>query len=201
MYDALIFDMDGTLVNRIKAIKEAWTNSCKNHGWNKVFTDEDIKSIMGLRPRQMGMMMFPNLDPDIAQMQIEICTHEEIAYLLEHEGTSYIDRELFKTLASKYKIFIVSNCLEGYIETYLDNFNFNEFVIDSRNAGNGKTKAENIKDVVKSYNLKNPLYVGDTILDYKSSCEAGIGFCFASYGFGNVENTLKIKELKELLSL
>lgn len=202
MYDALIFDMDGTLVNFVKEIKEAWTDSCKRHGWNKIFTDEDIKSIMGLRPREMGMKMFPNIDVDVATKQIETCTYEEIAYLEKHKGSTYVpNKEFLEKLASKYKLFIVSNCLEGYIETFLKNYHFEKYFIDTRNAGNGKNKADNIKDIVDTYKLKNPLYVGDTILDYKSSCEACIDFCFASYGFGKVENTKKIDKLEDLLDL
>lgn len=202
MFDSIIFDMDGTLVNLVKEIKEAWNESCVNHGWDKVFSSEDIKSIMGLRPREMAMMMFPNVDIDEGTKRIETCTYEEIAYLKTHPGLTYVKNKKFlEQLSRKHKLFIVSNCLEGYIETFLENHHFEKYFIATRNAGNGKNKADNIKDIVNEYKLKTPLYVGDTILDFKSAMEAGVSFCHASYGFGVVDCNMKINDIEELLSL
>jgi phosphoglycolate phosphatase len=98
-------------------------------------------------------------------------------------------------------LFIVSNCLEGYIEIFLKKYNFEKYFIETANAASGITKAQNIKNLVKKHNLKTPIYVGDTIKDKESSDEAGVKFIYASYGFGEVICDNKIEKLEDLLNL
>ena len=56
-------------------------------------------------------------------------------------------------------------------------------------------------DIVRRNNLKNPVYVGDTIKDMLSSQEAGVDFIHAAYGFGEVDCEKKINSLSELLDM
>lgn len=203
MYDSIIFDMDGTLVNFLDQMVVSWNLTCKKYGWDKVITYEEMKSVMGLNGHDIGVRFFPNIDEDEATRRVFVCSAEEIEYFDKVEiGSTYIPNEEFLiNLSSKYKLFIVSNCLEGYIEIFLKKYNFEKYFIDSANAANGLTKAQNIEKIVKKHNLQNPVYVGDTIKDKQSSDEANVEFIFASYGFGNVECDKKIASLEELLNI
>lgn len=203
MYDSIIFDMDGTLVNFLDQMVVSWNLTCKKYGWDKVITYEEMKSVMGLNGHDIGVRFFPNIDEDEATRRVFVCSAEEIEYFDKVEiGSTYIPNEEFLiNLSSKYKLFIVSNCLEGYIEIFLKKYNFEKYFIDSANAANGLTKAQNIENIVKKHNLQNPVYVGDTIKDKQSSDEANVEFIFASYGFGNVECDKKIASLEELLNI
>ena len=203
MYDSIIFDMDGTLVNFLDQMVVSWNLTCKKYGWDKVITYEEMKSVMGLNGHDIGVRFFPNIDEDEATRRVFVCSAEEIEYFDKVEiGSTYIPNEEFLiNLSSKYKLFIVSNCLEGYIEIFLKKYNFEKYFIDSANAANGLTKAQNIEKIVKKHNLQNPVYVGDTIKDKQSSDEANVEFIFASYGFGNVECDNKIASLEELLNI
>ena len=203
MYDSIIFDMDGTLVNFLDQMVVSWNLTCKKYGWDKVITYEEMKSVMGLNGHDIGVRFFPNIDEDEATRRVFVCSAEEIEYFDKVEiGSTYIPNEEFLIkLSSKYKLFIVSNCLEGYIEIFLKKYNFEKYFIDSANAANGLTKAQNIEKIVKKHNLQNPVYVGDTIKDKQSSDEANVEFIFASYGFGNVECDKKIASLEELLNI
>ena len=49
-------------------------------------------------------------------------------------------------------------------------------------------KADNIRQIIRDYNLKTPVYVGDTLGDFNATKDAGIPFVFASYGFGQVSS-------------
>ena len=60
---------------------------------------------------------------------------------------------------------------------------------------------KNIKEIVKTYNLKTPVYVGDTPKDLESSLEANVEFIYASYGFQEVKWDKKITKLEELLEI
>ena len=203
MYDSIIFDMDGTLVNFLDQMVVSWNLTCKKYGWDKVITYEEMKSVMGLNGHDIGVRFFPNIDEVEATRRVFVCSAEELEYFDKVEiGSTYIPNEEFLiNLSSKYKLFIVSNCLEGYIEIFLKKYNFEKYFIDSANAANGLTKAQNIENIVKKHNLQNPVYVGDTIKDKQSSDEANVEFIFASYGFGNVECDNKIASLEELLNI
>ena len=203
MYDSIIFDMDGTLVNFLEQMVVSWNLTCKNHGWDKVITYDEMKSVMGLNGHDIGVAFFPDIDENEATRRVEVCSAEEVDYFDNVEiGPTYIPNEDFLIkLSSKYKLCIVSNCLAGYIEIFLKKYNFQKYFIDKENASNGKTKAENIIDIVKRNNLKHPVYVGDTIKDMLSSKEAGVDFIHAAYGFGKVDCEKKINSLEELLNM
>lgn len=203
MYDSIIFDMDGTLVNFLNQMVVSWNLTCKKYGWDKVITYEEMKSVMGLNGHDIGVRFFPNIDEDEATRRVFVCSAEEIEYFDKVEiGDTYIPNEEYLIkLSNKYKLFIVSNCLEGYIEIFLKKYNFEKYFIDSANAANGLTKAQNIENIVKKHNLQKPVYVGDTIKDKQSSDEANVEFIFASYGFGNVDCDKKISSLEELLDM
>lgn len=203
MFDSIIFDMDGTLVNFLDEMLVSWNLTCKKYGWDKIIEFEELKGCMGLNGHDIGVRLFPNINEDEATRRVEICSAEEITYFDEVKiGKTYIPNEQFLIdLSKKYKLFIVSNCLEGYIEIFLKKYNYNKYFIDSRNAANGKTKAENIKDIVKEHKLKTPVYVGDTPKDLESSLEAKVEFIHAAYGFQKVDWNKKISNLKDLLKL
>ena len=55
---------------------------------------------------------------------------------------------------------------------------------------------------METYNLKDTIYVGDTMGDYLSCKKAGIPFVFASYGFGEVSDPdYRIDKPMDLVSL
>ena len=203
MCDSIIFDMDGTLVNFLKPMLASWNLTCQTYGLDKVIEYEDLKSWMGLNGHDIVVRMFPDIDEDEATRRVYVCSAEEVEYFDKVEiGPTYIPNEQFLIeLSKKHKLFIVSNCLEGYIEIFLKKYNFEKYFIETANAASGITKAQNIKNLVKKHNLKTPIYVGDTIKDKESSDEAGVKFIYASYGFGEVVCDNKIEKLEDLLNL
>ena len=146
---------------------------------------------------------------DIQAKNANVITTEFGIDLFEHckiyGGFSSIQKPInwynYQPMNQKYKIGIVSNCLEGYIEIFLKKYNYGKYFIDYANAANGNSKAENIKMIVEKHNLKTPVYVGDTPKDLESALEAKVEFIYASYGFQDVKWDKKIKALDELLDL
>lgn len=198
-YDALIFDMDGTLVNNVEVITKAWNQIFNQNNWKETVTNELIQSCMGLNSHDIGVKIFPSIDESIATKRIEQCGVEELEYLKIEMGSSYIDKKTLEILSRRYKLFIVSNCMQGYIEEYLKRYQFEPHFTSTLNASNGKTKSENIKYLVEKYNLKNPVYIGDTIKDYEAAKQANVKFVHAAYGFGKVDCPNKINNIKDLV--
>ena len=50
-----------------------------------------------------------------------------------------------------------------------------------------KGNISNISLIARTYDMKSPVYVGDTMGDFLSCRKAGVPFVFASYGFGQVD--------------
>ena len=108
-----------------------------------------------------------------------------------------------KKLSKKYKLFIVSNCQDGYIQCFFKAHKLEKYFIDIECSGvTGLSKGENNKLIIERNHLKNPVYVGDTAGDRESAIVANIPFVYARYGFGNVDDyDYVIDNFEEILSL
>ena len=109
---------------------------------------------------------------------------------------------LREKLKENYRLLIVSNCQAGYIEAFLDYYQFHDLVEDIECFGNNnKPKAENIALICERNNVakEDAVYVGDIQGDYDAATGAGIGFIHAAYGFGTIDaDVKKISEFAEL---
>lgn len=206
-FDSIIFDLDGTLWDSTDVVVIAWNEVLKKHkelNINKNITIDDLKSIMGLQICEIGKVFFPELSEELQLSLIKECCDIECGFLCDMGGKLYDGlEETLTKLTQKYKLYIVSNCQCGYIESFLSAHKMDKYFADFENPGRtGLSKGENIKLLMERNNLKNPVYVGDTAGDYKAATFAGIPFIYARYGFGDVQNCEKaIDSFKELLDL
>ena len=92
-------------------------------------------------------------------------------------------------MSEKYRLYIVSNCQDGYIQCFFQaNPRLEQYFTDYECHGStGLPKADNIRLIVERHNLKSPVYVGDTLGDANASKGAGVPFVYARYGFGDVK--------------
>ena len=205
-YDSIIFDLDGTLWNAIKPITYSWNKVLKERFTNikKQITEQELLEKMGLQIQEIISDLIPEMSENEKKEFEKIITEEENNYLSNVGGTLYNDlKETLAKLTKTHKLYIVSNCQKGYIESFLKAHNLEKFFKDKECIGNtGLQKAENIKLVIERNNLKKAIYVGDTDGDSKSAKQAGIPFVFAEYGFGNTNQyDYKINSFKELLQI
>eukprot|EP00130_Batrachochytrium_dendrobatidis_P008629 XP_006683504.1 hypothetical protein BATDEDRAFT_93263 [Batrachochytrium dendrobatidis JAM81] len=134
----------------------------------------------------VGEKLLPELEKDMRAEVIQACCDLENGYLTTQGGILYenVERTL-EILSKQYKLFIVSNCQDGYIEAFYKYHGLEKYFIDYENPGRtGLSKGENIKLVMERNQLENPVYVGDTVGDQQAAKQAGIPFIFATYGFG-----------------
>ena len=192
MYDSIIFDMDGTLWDSTEEVAVAFNEVLKNK--YPLVTDEvtaiKLKSLFGLLLDDIGIKLFRSVSPDKAIEIIKDCCDYEIEYLVMHGVSLYQGmEEAIKELSKRYKLFIVSNCQEGYIQAFFKiHPHLEKYFMDFEYPGrSGKAKADNIGLVIERNSLKNPVYVGDTAGDAKAAGEAGVPFIYARYGFGQVQ--------------
>ena len=98
------------------------------------------------------------------------------------------EEEVLASLSGRYRLFIVSNCQDGYIEAFFQAHGLGKYFADFENPGRtGLPKADNIALVVERNGLKRPLYIGDTQGDFDAAAKAGVPFLHAAYGFGQID--------------
>ena len=132
----------------------------------------------------------------------ELCTFEN-GYLAERGGILYPQlAETLYTLSMKYPLYIVSNCQDGYIESFLTAHLMSDFFKDTECWGRTfLSKGESNKILMERNGLKNPVYVGDTAGDAKSAKDAGIDFIYAEYGFGDVSKDCYVAKIESFAEL
>lgn len=179
----IIFDMDGTLWDSAEGVAKAWSKVVsERYTDQRVITKEEIQSVMGLTMDKLAQALFPELDEEKRMNLLQICGEDENEYLRHHGGILYDDLEdTLKALKEKYPLYIVSNCQSGYIEAFLEYYDFGSYFEDIECYGNnGLKKGDNIRKVVERNGLTEAVYVGDIQGDYDASREAGVKFIHAA---------------------
>lgn len=190
MIDGIIFDLDGTLWDSCRVVSESWGLVLREcYGAERTPTPQDVKRIMGMTADEIARTLFSAYG-ERADEVCRRCIRGENAYIARHGGDLYPGvRDMLETLSARYPLFIVSNCLDGYIECFLESSGLGPCFRDYACEGTtGLRKAGNIALIAKRGGLRAPVYVGDTDMDERSAREAGCPFVFAAYGFGRAES-------------
>ena len=189
--DSINFDVDGTLWDSTEIVAEAWSNYLTNT--EHMDTDVSSRRLMGLFGQllpDIAKALFPEL-PESEQLRIiDGCCQAEHEALLRKCAPLYPQlEETLDTLSHRFPLFIVSNCQAGYIEVFLKATGFGHYFKGHLCPGDtGMAKADNIMKIRDDFNLKDPVYVGDTLGDFNACHKARVPFIFAEYGFGAVED-------------
>ncbi len=203
--DSILFDLDGTLWDSVDAIVRTWNTVIARYpGLRDPITRKEQETVMGLQMDHIANRLFPNEPPHRRMELMAECVEEENQYLAEHGGILYPGvQKTLELLQKCFRLFIVSNCQIGYIEAFLTAHHlrgcFEGYLCYGATQ---KRKGENILQVIREYDLKTPVYVGDTKGDQNSAQLAGIPFVYAAYGFGQVEQyAARIQSFEDLIPL
>lgn len=206
MRKAVLFDLDGTLWDASGQVYKIWNRVFERHPEVKIrLTQADIGSCMGKTMEEIGALLFPGLSQAAQKTIMEECGGEEVSYLRQHGAVLYDGvRETIAFLKREYDLYIVSNCQDGYVNSFLTAHRFEEDFRDIEMSGRtGKGKGENIRLLMERNHVTRAVYVGDTQGDENAARYAGIPFLYAAYGFGTAslpDGTLQdIRELPALL--
>lgn len=202
MKKGLIFDLDGTLWDSSAQVVPAWNQALGRHPeLGRQITEDEMRSYMGKTVEMITELMLPGIPREERLAILEECCAEERVYLLRHGGTLYPRlEETLITLQKNYLLYIVSNCNDGYIETFLEYHQMGRFFSDTECFGRTRRqKGENIRLIIERNDLGRAVYIGDTQGDLDAADLAGIPFIYASYGFGKVNRDVpSISQFSEL---
>lgn len=201
----IMFDLDGTLWSTIDTCV-ATLAEIKNKypDITEEISAEQVEKSMGKPFGEIAEMYYGYLGKEKAEQYAEEAFQKEIQNLLKYGGRLYPGtKSTIQKLAKQFKLYIVSNCIEGYIESFFDTTGLGEYFSDFESHGRtGLSKGENIKLVMERNQIEQAIYVGDTISDKVAASQAGIPFAYASYGFGQVEEyDYYLNQIEDLLHL
>lgn len=192
-YKNLIFDLDGTLWDSRATIIKIWNDVLGKHQMiQQELKPDDMNQYMGLLAHDILKDMLPGIsDLQIQELLSEVVA-EENKVLGIQGGILYPNVEdTLKSLANTHNLFIVSNCQDGYIESFLEYYQFNTLFVDFESHGRTqKTKSENIQLLMErnGLSIEDSVYIGDTQTDYDSAVSNELPFIFCEYGFGKLSS-------------
>lgn len=207
----LIFDIDGTLWNTTGVVAGAWNKAVREKDYPELktlnITDKMLQKEFGKPMDVIADDLFGDIDPVKKAELLKLCCVYEHDFIAENtKDLSYEGmRETMHELAKRNRLFIVSNCQDGYIELVIEKNGLGELISDFECFGHtGLQKDENITLLMERNGLEpsQTVYIGDTMGDFEATKKAGLKFVFARYGFGDVPNPdYVVDSFRELLNL
>ena len=189
-FDSVLFDLDGTLWDATGVTAETWVEVLRRHPDVVPAMPLDLNAVrryMGLTNEELAGIFFPSLPYEKAfSLMAESCALEN-EWLPVRGGRLFpgVPDTLARLRNEGYRLFVVSNAQDGYVESFLTAHRLWDVFEDYESSGRtGHGKADNIRDVIRRRGLLSPVYVGDTISDAEGAHGAGIPFVYCLYGFG-----------------
>lgn len=202
-FDSLIFDMDGTLWDAVPSYCRIWEYTLKEFGISDIKVSRELlDSLMG-KPVDVLVDAIVTEPVDRQRFLAALDVNED-RMMPDLGGQLYPDvKETLRQLSQNHRLFMVSNCSPRGAVNFMAYAGVSDCFTDSLTYGQTRVgKDVNIAELVRRYDLKSPLYVGDTQGDADASHKAGVKMAWASYGFGHVSNPdYEIKKFSDLIKL
>lgn len=184
-YDALIFDLDGTLWNVNESCTDAWNDVLESIGSDRRITVDEMNAATGKPMEEIMKLLLPGNGYDHSELYRLFNSREE--KLIGGKGT-YLYPDMVKEierLSGFFRLFIVSNCQEWYLNRFLEYSGIKKYLSGHDCYGSsGLEKYLMITGIKQKFNIKNAVYIGDTALDCESAGLSGTDFVQVTYGFG-----------------
>ena len=185
--DSLIFDLDGTLWEATHVVAQGWTAALRHEGVTRLISDNDIRSVTGKPQKECVKILFPDLQGEAFEQRYQVLDQFERQQFVQNGGRLYPGvQEGLEMLSKRFKIYLVSNCQDWYLESFFKHSGLKNYFLDSLCFGHNQAqKWDNISLIRERHKLQRPVYVGDTASDQMACERAEVEFFFASYGFAS----------------
>jgi phosphoglycolate phosphatase len=179
-FDALIFDIDGTLWDASPACAKGWNRGLEKLGIDQRVSPAQIERVSGLPYEQCIDTLLPGLRTKFPDLFDKLNQFETEA--VKSDGGEFFTGALegIRHLAERYKIFLVSNCQEWYMGLFLNFSDLRPVLTGFDCHGlSGLPKNEMLSRIRDKHSLHNPVYIGDTDGDETAAKLADMAFIHA----------------------
>lgn len=210
-YKAVVFDMDGTILDTLEDLKQSVNHILRKYGYGERSLAE-IKTFVGNGIKPLILRSFP----ESAQIDVEIIYPEFMQYYNEHSAdNTYPYKDIpyvMQALKERgVKVAIVSNKPNDAVKALADKY-FSGLYDASVGEMKGLNKKPAPDEVYHALNLlgidkSDAVYVGDSDVDLMTAKNSGLDSISVSWGFKTRAflEDLKAKNIidrpKELLDL
>lgn len=181
MYKGLIFDFDYTLGDSTKGIVKCVNYALRRLGMNEK-SDEEIRKTIGLTLIETYKVLSGRDDNEEAEQfrKYFICKADEVM-VADTELYSNVKNIMTELRNSGYKLGIVTTKFRYRIEGILGKFdadNMVDLIVGGDDVKVEKPNPEGLIYAIETLGLEGSqiLYVGDSIVDAKTACNAGVDF-------------------------
>ena len=191
-HDAVIFDIDGTLWDASKTSADGWNTGLKMLGIDHKISAAELRSVTGNPYETCIELLLPGLLSEYPSL-LQTLNECEMAAINSRGGDFYIGAlEGIRELSKDYKIFLVSNCQDWYMDLFLRFSKTRKLLAGyDCHGASSLSKDQMIHRMMYDHHLHNPVYIGDTAGDETSAKLAGVEFIHVSWGFGRPHSVTK----------
>jgi len=195
IYDAIIFDFDGTLFQTeklaIPSFKQTF-EQLQEEGYDiKVPSESDMLSVIGMTLEEIWNKLLPHLSTEVHEMANRYMLYNEIKGVKEKVGALYpgVVDTLNDLKNNGYRLFIASNGLKEYIKAVSEAFRIAEYFEAIYTAGefHTETKIELAKRLIKDYSIKKAIMVGDRKSDVDAGRANQLYVVGCNFGFSSLD--------------
>jgi phosphoglycolate phosphatase len=201
-YDAIIFDLDGTLWNANKSCTDAWNAFLEENNYPYRISVKSMDDITGTPMDYAIDALMPGVRNDHEDIKNILSGFERIM-VGKNGGDIYPDvLQGIKDLSRYFKIFIVSNCEEWYLIKFIEFSGLGSLLTGSNCYGaSGVEKYLMINNIKSKHNLGQSVYVGDTVHDHTAARLSHTDFIQMTYGFGKpISDATQCSTFNELIN-
>lgn len=214
-YKAVIFDLDGTLLDTLKGITDAVNLTFEELGYPLRHDYKTARNFIGagamefVRRASVGLNLNEEQAAEVGETFLKNYLILQRQSTVPFEGMNELLKDLKK---AGYYVCLASNKPQHLLEDIIDK-TFPDVIFDAR-LGQRKGVPEKpnpycIFEVMKKFNLTNSecLYVGDSVYDYETASNAKIDCCIVKYGYGFYDqdfvkkSTFAVDSVKDLRNL
>ncbi len=186
MKKAILFDLDGTILDTIKDIHQGVNVGLKTYGYSNVTVDQ-VKRSVGSGAMQMIALCAPSANKEMVK---KIHDAYQISYDENHKDlTTIYDGvlPLLKELKKKYQLAVVSNKYDHLVQSLIHHYfpNIFDAVLGMTKNLPIKPEPDMVLKVFKDLN-RTPdevIYIGDSEPDILVSKRIGMDHIAVSYGY------------------
>lgn len=195
-FDAVIFDLDGTLVATERywpdAARAATLAFSRDFGLKRdVPGTAEWLQMVGRPMDEAFAEAFPELDPVGLEILMEGCAKFEKEQLARRQGATALPfaETLLEELRGRgVRVGVASNCGFDYLNTMMDVVGLGRWVEEARclRSPGVRTKADMVADILLHFGTRSAVMVGDRRGDRDAAWENGLPFVHIPRGYGGL---------------